>query len=559
MGVVHGPLDNKLETFLIQLLIILVLVRILGYFGRIIKQPSVIGEIIAGIILGPSVLGYIPGFSDTIFPSSSLDNIYMFAQIGLIFFMFFLGMEVEPKLMRKMIKSSFPIAVGSIACPFAIGSALSFYLYDLDDNQSDFVSFLLFIGTAFSFTAFPVLARILTSCNLLTHPLGVQTLSAAAIDDVLAWCTLALTLSYATGGGIQQGIYTMLITAGMVAFLLLGVKRFLKYVHKQLMKADDELNRNFIAAIFLMLCLVSWFAEVIGVHAFFGAFAFGVCVPRKGNLIKELAPKIELLIIEFFLPLYFAYSGIRTNIGALNSGELWGACVLVFICAAISKIVPVTLISRYFYKDWKFCLSIGLLMNTRGLVALIALNVGLEQGILSDRLFTIMVIMSLATTFMAPPAIHFLYVKNLNRPFGAPDDIVLVAAAASKGMTAVSANNNSSLEPMAPTAMPSSTSESHSDVVSRSQLELLPSKSHRSLHLATAHEMPTSTAINVVATTADPSDGRESEESDAEPLPRLHSLSRGDIDAAHRSLRIFADVAMPADPNAPPSPMSDSV
>jgi len=187
-----SPLGEALTLFLVQIIIIISLIRLLGMGLRYLNQPSVIGEIIAGILLGPSVLGNIPNFSNSIFPPSSLPTIQLFANIGLIFFMFFLGMEVEPKVMSKLWQSSLPIAMVSIMVPFAVGCGIAAYLWDIDHPVgADFTSFMLFIGTAFSFTAFPVLARILTSANLLTHMIGLQTLGAAAIDDVAAWCILA--------------------------------------------------------------------------------------------------------------------------------------------------------------------------------------------------------------------------------------------------------------------------------------------------------------------------------------------------------------------------------
>lgn len=216
---------------------------------------------------------------------------------------FFLGLEVEIGLLTRAYKSALPTAILSILIPFACGAGIAQWVATMDDNKSADLGFTLFLGVAFSFTAFPVLARILSSNRMLATPLGIQALSCAAIDDVLAWCTLALALSLAQGGSALQGLYTALIAVGFILFLIFAMRPLFAWAHRKRLAKNDEMNKTFIASIFLMLCVASWFAQIIGIHAFFGAFAFGIiCVPKEGVLHVELAHRLELLIVEFLLP-----------------------------------------------------------------------------------------------------------------------------------------------------------------------------------------------------------------------------------------------------------------
>ena len=340
---------DALSLFLVQVVIILVLVRILAKVLGRLRQPPVIGEIIAGILLGPSAFGYIPGFSSTIFPTSSLTVLSVFSQIGLIFFMFFLGLEVDASLLTRNWRASAPVAVMSIIIPFCSGIGISYWFYDIEPTNATRTVFLLFMGTAFAFTAFPVLARILTSFRLIDTGVGIHALSIAAIDDVLAWIVLALTLSYAGGGSAAQGVYTMLLVIAYVLVIVFVVRPCLVVLGQWFSlrkRQDEEFSREYVALLFLLLALASIWTEIIGVQAFFGAFAFGIIVPKEYGLVEYLAPKIELLVVEFFLPLYFANSGLSTQLGALNSGALWGKAVALIVIATVSKTLPVTVMTR---------------------------------------------------------------------------------------------------------------------------------------------------------------------------------------------------------------------
>ena len=291
-------------------------------------------------------MGYIPGFTNSIFPTASLTVISVFAQIGLIFFMFFLGLEVEVSLLTRNWRAAGPVAIVSIIIPFCTGVGISYWFYDIEKTTADQTTFLLFMGTSLAFTAFPVLARILTSFRLIHAGFGVHTLSIAAIDDVLAWCVLAITLSYAGGGAAINGLYTMLMVIGFVLVLVFAARPVLFYLgaicHASNARKTHPVDfpRDYIAILFFGLLCASLWTEIIGVHAFFGAFAFGIIVPKEYGLVPYLAPKIELLVVEFFLPLYFVNSGLGTTLGALNTGELWGKAIALIFLACVDRPTP---------------------------------------------------------------------------------------------------------------------------------------------------------------------------------------------------------------------------
>lgn len=523
-----SPTSDRLALFLLQVILILLIVRVSAKLLAKIRQPPVIGEILAGVILGPSILGYIPGFEDELFPLDSQATLNIFAQVGLIFFMFFLGLELDPKLFQRNWKVALPVSIISVMVPFGLGCAVSPLVYSLEQREeqtnSSRSALALFIGTTLAFTAFPLLARILTSFRLLGTAFGEFVLATAACDDVLAWCTLALTLSYATNSASWvNGIYTALITIAYLIVMVWGVRTGLHRLNKTFRfraAHPDQLNRDYVCVLLLMLCASSIWTEISGIHAFFGAFIAGLIVPKDDNVVLLLAPKIELIIVEFFLPLYFAMSGLRTKLGEMNTGEVWGICLLITIVATLGKIIPVTLMTHFmtrYYEmsdddfdprtsesetttngksetelaeidaaagsfdddnyaydamkmngssfdvhkpansngssvadgshgssddpsvdingnitssssvgtglsnkpslwsperkrySWRTCLSVGLLMNTTGLVTLIALNVGLDRGLIGNKVFSLMVLMALATTFMTSPIFNWLF------------------------------------------------------------------------------------------------------------------------------------------------------
>ncbi|CAF0736233.1 unnamed protein product [Adineta steineri] len=407
---------NYWPRFLMQLFIILVLVRIMGALLSLIKQPSVIGEIIAGVIIGPSVLGNINWWTNHIFPTSSWNYFTLVGNVGLILFMFNLGLELEQEKIRKQWKRSLPIAISTIIIPYASGIGLSYYLYDINNRDGfkapDRVAFILFIASSVSFTAFPVLASILTSTKLLSAKIGSVTISCAAIDDIMAWCSLAIAGAFAKGSGIV-GLWVVLISIGYIIFMFTIVKYTIKFIHSFLVKRDDEMNPFFLIGVFLMLIASAFFCEILGIHSFFGAFIAGIICPKSGRFNTELFPKLELVTGQLLLPLFFASSGMRTNLGSLNDSFYGGITVLIFAVATLAKFLPAFIMTKIMIRDtWKFSAAVGILMNTRGLVELIALNIGLQLNILSPRLFTMLIIMALVTTFMTCPLLWLVYLRT---------------------------------------------------------------------------------------------------------------------------------------------------
>ena len=409
MGIFTSPADVPVMMFFVQIVIILFFARALGMVLAHFKQPQVIGEIIAGIILGPTVLGRIPGFTYAIFPANSMSLLTTLGQIGLVFFMFFLALELDPQLMFNNWKMGLPVAVASIVLPFSVAFGWSYYLFTLDTITTEKINFSLFIASAFSFKAFPVLARILTSTNLIASPLGIAALATAAIDDVLTWCMLAVVLAISSGGDSLTGFYILLLVLGYFLFMIYGVVPLVRQWQKHLIEKGDEMNQFFVTFVLFIMCMTAFYMEGIGVHAFFGGFAAGIVMPREGKFVERLAEKIELLIVDFFVPLYFCLSGIQTQLDTLDSGTLWGATFATIVLACCTTIPAVVFSSRLFIANWRVCFTLGVLMNTRGLIALIALNIGLQKGILTPKIFALMVVMAIVTTLMTAPIVDLVY------------------------------------------------------------------------------------------------------------------------------------------------------
>mmetsp|Transcript_8096 Transcript_8096/g.17328 ORF Transcript_8096/g.17328 Transcript_8096/m.17328 type:complete len:514 (+) Transcript_8096:192-1733(+) len=429
----EDPLASPLLIFITQLCITLLLTRILGKVLSYVRQPPVIGEIIAGIILGPSVLGNIPGFTNAIFPTkafltatttyNSVLTFGVIANIGLILFMFLMGMELDRGLLRKQWTLTFPIALAAIVVPFSIGVAnAATWLYDVNAegqppswSPPSNTAFVLFIGAAMSFTAFPVLAALLSHNNLFSSPLGVLVMSTAAVDDVMAWCTLAISSSFSRSNDPIDGLYVVALSVLYAIIMVFGVRLLLNWIHGVLLRRGLHTSPYYFTGLILMLFASSYCTEVIGIHAFFGAFMAGLVIPKdkNSNFVEEMGSRMELVVKEVLLPLYFAYSGIRTDIGSLNTIRYWGITLAVICLAVVGKFGAGCLASKLLSRrSWRFCVTVGLFMNTRGLVEIIALNVGLQLGILSTRLFTIMVLMAIATTVMTNPLVYLIFLKR---------------------------------------------------------------------------------------------------------------------------------------------------
>ncbi len=402
-------IKSPLGLLLLQIIIILIVSKVFGVIFTKIRQPSVVGEMIAGIFLGPSIVGYLfPGFSDFLFPPSSLPNIQFLSQIGLAFFMFIIGMELDIEKLKGKARKAILISHTGIIFPYFLGVCVSFFLYEkFAPENINFTSFALFIGIAVSITAFPVLARILQERNLTKTSLGSLVLSCAAFDDVTAWCILATVIAIVKAGSIASAMFTIVLSIIFVLLMLFAVSPFLKRVGNR-HNEGETLNKSLVIIIFFILLLSACITEAIGIHAFLGAFLAGVIMPPNANIKKLLMEKLEDVSILLLLPLFFAFTGLRTHIGLLTDGNLWAICGLIIFIAVLGKFGGSTIAAKLTGQSWKDSFSIGALMNTRGLMELIVLNIGYDLGILSPALFAIMVIMALATTFMTGPLLDLI-------------------------------------------------------------------------------------------------------------------------------------------------------
>lgn len=421
---------TPLLIFLLQLALTLIVTRVLGKLLGLLKEPQVIGEVIGGIIMGPSVLGRIPGFTAAVFPTAApisakatYDSTVTFsviATVGLILFMFLMGCELDRKLLSREWKFSLPIAASAIAVPFSTGALASLWLRNVNaEGQPDTwsppsnTSFLLFFGASMSFTAFPVLASILSASQLLASPLGVLSLSTAACDDIVAWCVLAIATSFSKHGSAVEGVYTCVLAMSFVAIMTLVLRPALLWAHVRLDARGHADSRYYFCFLVLLLIGAAYATEVIGIHPFFGAFVMGIITPKTNGFVQNLLPRMELVVTEVLLPLYFVNSGVKTNIGTLNTIRLWGITLAITLLACMAKFLPSCLMTRLLTRrSWAFSSTLGVLMNTRGLVELIALNIGLSMGILSTQLFTMMVIMAIVTTLITSPAVWALYLRR---------------------------------------------------------------------------------------------------------------------------------------------------
>lgn len=417
--------SQALPGLLLQIVIIIFSTKLLGFLFRTVRQPIVIGEIVAGIVLGPSLLGWLfPGAFHFIFPAESLVNLHFLSQMGLILFMFIVGMELDTGLLRKQAFEAVIISHASIIIPFFLGICISFYLYGIDtipdvqhfagkgmQTTGGFISFALFMGIAMSITAFPVLARIIRDRKLTDTPLGILAIGCAASDDVTAWCILAVLIAWIRSGSGQEAI-AMIGAVILYVFVMLFVVRMILKKIQQIFLAGKIGYNTWMAAIFTILLLSAWTTEVLGIHALFGAFLAGIIIPKNDDAQKKIIHRIGDLTMVMLLPLFFVYSGLRTQVGLLNSIPMWSSFALILLCAVAGKFAGSALVSKALGQSWKNSLSIGALMNTRGLMELIVLNIGYDMGILSTEFFSMMVLMALVTTLMTSPILNWIGTKH---------------------------------------------------------------------------------------------------------------------------------------------------
>lgn len=418
-------LHHPLAILLLQIITIIIVARAFGWLFKKIGQPTVIGEIIAGIVLGPSLVGYyFPEFSAMLFPTASLGNLQFLSQIGLILFMFVVGMELDLKVLRNKAHDAVVISHASIIIPFALGMGLAYYIYESFAPMGvKFSSFGLFLGIAMSITAFPVLARIVQERGMTKTRLGTVVITCAAADDISAWCILAAVIAIVKAGSFVSSLYVIALAVVYVIIMIKVVKPFLNRIGN-LYYSQESLSKPVVGIFFLTLLVSSYTTEVIGIHALFGAFMAGAIMPENLKFRNIFIEKVEDVALVLLLPLFFVFTGLRTQIGLLNDPYLWKVTALIILVAVIGKFVGSALAAKFVGQNWKDSLAIGALMNTRGLMELVVLNIGYDLGVLNPEIFAMMVIMALVTTFMTGPALDILEKIFKKSPDAAvPDEV----------------------------------------------------------------------------------------------------------------------------------------
>lgn len=423
-AIIHN-LKHPLAILLLQIITIVIVARFFGWIFRKIGQPTVIGEIIAGIFLGPSVVGmYLPEYSAMLFPVESLGNLQFLSQIGLILFMFVIGMELDLKVLKNKANDAVVISHASIVFPFALGIGLSYFIYHrFAPTGVEFLSFSLFMGIAMSITAFPVLARIVQERGIHKTRLGTIVITCAAADDITAWCLLAAVIAIVKAGTFMSSLYVIGCATLYVLMMLFVVKPFLKKVG-DLYANRNELSKPIVAIFLLTLIISSYLTEVIGIHALFGAFMTGAIMPDSTKFRNIFIEKVEDVALILLLPLFFVFTGLRTQIGLISDPELLKITGFIILVAVAGKFVGSALAARFVGQNWRDSLTIGALMNTRGLMELVVLNIGFDLGVLSPEIFTMMVIMALVTTFMTGPAIDIINIIFKRKAAILPQEII---------------------------------------------------------------------------------------------------------------------------------------
>jgi len=407
-SLIHN-LEHPLAILLAQIVTIIFAARFFGWICKKIGQPTVIGEIIAGIVLGPSLIGmYFPEFSATLFPTASLGNLQFLSQIGLILFMFVIGMELDLKVLKNKAHDAVVISHASIIIPFALGMGLAYFIYQsFAPTGVQFTSFALFLGIAMSITAFPVLARIVQERGLHKTRLGTVVITCAAADDITAWCLLAAVIAIVKAGSFVSALYIIALAALYVLLMIKVVRPFLTRIGN-LHQTKESLSKPIVAIFFLTLIISAYATEVIGIHALFGAFMAGAIMPDNIKFRNIFIEKVEDVALVLLLPLFFVFTGLRTEIGLLNDPYLWKVTGLIILVAVVGKFIGSAIAAKFVGQNWKDSLTIGALMNTRGLMELVVLNIGYDLGVLTPEIFAMMVIMALVTTFMTGPALDLI-------------------------------------------------------------------------------------------------------------------------------------------------------
>ena len=407
----------NLFHLVLQIAVILVAARVVGFLFQKINQPQVMGEMVAGILLGPSLLGWLaPNVSAALFPASSMGYLNALSQVGLVVFMFVVGLALDPSELHGYGHAAVLTSHMSIVAPFCVGGLTALYLYPrLSDDGVTFTGFALFMGAAMSITAFPVLARILTERGLVRSRMGTLAIACAAVDDVTGWCILAyiVVLVRVTNAGRPAWV-TIGGSIAYVLIMLFVVRRFLPAFERSFRK-HNRLSDNLVAVIVVLVLASALATEWLGIHLLFGAFLMGAIMPKTPEFAHYLLHKFESVTVVLLLPLFFAFTGLRTRIGVGGGKAIWIYSAIVIVVAITSKLGGSMFAARIAGMPWRDSAALGILMNTRGLMELVILNIGLDIGVISPAMFSIMVLMALVTTFMTTPLLEWVYPTRLLR------------------------------------------------------------------------------------------------------------------------------------------------
>lgn len=412
LGVVAGPAGGHdadvMLHVLIALSVIIAVARAGGMIFRFFRQPAVVGEIVAGIMLGPSLLGRIwPAAFVYLLPFTVAPFLDVLAQLGIILYMFLVGLELDPRLVARQGQAAVAISHASIVAPFLLGTMLALLLYpDVAAAGIPFTGFSLFMGVSMSVTAFPVLSRILSDLGLNKTSLGITALTCAAVDDVTAWCLLAVVVGVVEAHGTGSLITMALAVAYIVLMIVIVRPTMVRLTLRQ--ESGERLTQGVMAIVFILLLVSALTTELIGIHAMFGAFAIGAIIPPDSKLARDMTDRLEDVLVVLLLPTFFALTGLRTRIGLVSGQEAWLLCGLIVLVASVGKFGGSFVAARFSGLSWRDASALGVLMNTRGLAELIVLNIGLQLRVLNPRVFAMLVVMSLVTTLATTPILYLV-------------------------------------------------------------------------------------------------------------------------------------------------------
>ncbi|ORZ26757.1 Sodium/hydrogen exchanger [Lobosporangium transversale] len=411
---IRFDLADPLPLFIVQTVIILSLCYAVNLLMYRLRQPKVVSEVLSGIILGPSILGQIPGFNDLIFPSESIPFLNLVSNLGLVLFLFLVGLELDPKLILKRAKYALGISIAGLVLPFIFSCGAAILLYRQFEQPTEtrpspsFGTFFLASGMAMSLTAFPILARILAEMQLMSTTVGFITVCSAAAVDIFAWVLVALLVSLFNSTTPIMPLYVVLMSIGWCVILVYIVRPILMSLVR-LTHSEEEPSQKMIVITLVVVLTSSFATHIIGVHSIMGGFLVGLLIPHDSGFAEGLTRRIEDLVGVYFLPIFFACSGLKTEVGLLDNGLTWGYVIMVTLIAFVGKMLGCISAAKVNGMTWREALSIGFLMNCKGLVEYIVLNLAHDAGVLSDRVFVIMIAMCLLLTMIATPLVSYLY------------------------------------------------------------------------------------------------------------------------------------------------------